>query len=127
MAMQTDEGDEVYPSPRLALLGNGHVANLRCAIKYVVWQGGWLAVAIFGAIFVAILGTAAAIYYGLTFVYNRTLGRLGVVTRTVGFFGSIARTSSETPVLRRVYSECPVEISMKPRWAERLEDWVDGL
>lgn len=29
-----------YPSPREALFGNGHVANLRCAIKYFVWQFG---------------------------------------------------------------------------------------
>lgn len=30
--------DSHYPSPREALFGNGHVANIRCAVKYIAWQ-----------------------------------------------------------------------------------------
>lgn len=35
-----------YPSPREALFGNGHVANLYCALKWATWQWVhfWLAV-----------------------------------------------------------------------------------
>jgi hypothetical protein len=35
-----------YPSPRKALLGNDHVANLYCGVKYVFWQTMYLFLAI---------------------------------------------------------------------------------
>lgn len=31
-----------YPSPWEALFGNGHVANIRCGLKYIAWQLVWL-------------------------------------------------------------------------------------
>jgi len=67
----TDE----YPSWRKALFGSDAVANLRCAIKYVVWHGAYAVLALFGGL----------LYIGATVVDKlRSNERAsGAVNRTV--------------------------------------------
>lgn len=42
--------DNEYPHWKEALFGNGHVANLWCAIKYFVWHGAHLLLALLGLV-----------------------------------------------------------------------------
>lgn len=46
--------NDKYPSWRDALFSNDTVANIRCGIKYIIWHGGYLLIAIVGAIFFAL-------------------------------------------------------------------------
>jgi hypothetical protein len=51
------ESESKYPHWKTALMGNGHVANLWCAIKYFIWHGAHLLLAVLGvALFVLVKG-----------------------------------------------------------------------
>lgn len=49
------DAESEYPSWRTALFGNGHAANIRCAIKYGFWQLGYVLLALVGGAILAVL------------------------------------------------------------------------
>lgn len=67
-----------YPSPKEALFGNGHIANLRCAIKWFVWQGGYALLAVVGLVALALYTVYSYLKKGALAVGSRLpTGRAG--------------------------------------------------
>jgi len=72
------ETEDHYPSPREALFGNGHIANLRCAVKWFVWQGGYFLLAVVGLLALALYTVYSYLKKGAVAIGSRVpTGRAG--------------------------------------------------
>lgn len=88
--MSDTELADTYPSPRKAILGNGHVANLRCAVKYLFWQAGHALLALaMGAI--ALIVFAAEVVYQVASFFG-----VGAAFERIG--KSVARRAEDSGI-----------------------------
>jgi len=79
-----------YPSPKEAIFGNGHVANLRCAIKYVAWQLTYTVIAAFGLLFAGLVyvGEKVPVGYPLKYIgrFGQRVAQLSIVRPIITYF-----------------------------------------
>lgn len=127
--------EDEYPSIRRVLSDQDKVANVYCALKWVIWQSAWLVLGIFGLVIGAIFGIVIGTGILIVEVYHvivpdRIKGLLGPrVERAKESVSSgtksAVKTAQEKPVTRRVYNTCPVTFKKNPRYQERIADWID--
>lgn len=55
MTDEQEEEEEKYPSVREALFGDNTIANIRCAIKWLVWHTMYVLLTVFGLLFVGVM------------------------------------------------------------------------
>jgi hypothetical protein len=88
MTDEPENIEEKYPHWRTALFGNHNaVANLRCAIEYVLWHTAYLLLSIVGAAIVAVFGVAKIILHVLEVPFRYIGGpfeRIGAALGSVG-------------------------------------------
>lgn len=125
------EHDE-YPHWKTALFGNGHAANLYCAVKYATWHVAHLLLVAIGAVFVVVFVPLSLGWWGLVALADGVAARLPEPEPQAGptlamRVSRTARQAQHTPVVRRLYGECPVDLKMDPRWYARLEDWAANV
>lgn len=123
--------DDHYPHWRTALFGNGHIANVYCAVKYTLWH---LFHALFVALGIVLIVLAVPLLFawrGIRYVALRAARRIdgwleGRPERPPRTLETKVRLKAtvegvkRTPFLRRLYNECPVDIKMDPKWYTSL-------
>lgn len=128
-----DEPDE-YPHWRTALFGNGHVANLYCGCKYVLWHTLHVLLVVIGVLLVAgavplFLAYRAVRYVGLPVARwlddRARTAESPYETRTR--VATRVETIREAPVTRRIYGYCPVHLKINPRWYESLGQRAEAV
>lgn len=126
--------DDYYPTVREALFGNGHTANLYCAVKYIMWHLIHIIFAALGLIVGVgvILATlihriGVVICVRVSDAISRVNDLLGVSEQTQKTVNKTLTTASTKPVTRRVYNYCPVDVKQDPKWFSALTGAGKGL
>lgn len=120
--------EELYPSPREALFGNGHVANLYCACKWMAWHLFHVLFLVLATLVMTVGVILMLLYRGVRYVAIRVVRFVGQYTAssdTAARFErsthNVLHSAKEKPVTRRIYNECPVDIKMDPLWFEGVK------
>lgn len=126
--------DDHYPTVREALFGNGHTANLYCAIKYFMWHLIHIMFAIMGVVVGTGVLLATLIHRIGVIVWSRVYAvissmndLLGISDQTQETVNKTLTTASTKPVTRRVYNYCPVDVKQDPKWFSTLTGVGKGL
>lgn len=111
------------------LTDDDKVANLYCAIKWLVWQLVYVTLVILGVpvLTALIIGAVVLFACGLPFyVLYEWAKEYEQVNTAASKTTTAVKNAPEKPVARRVYNRCPVMVfETGPRWFERATDWVD--